>query len=80
MSFKDDPLHQTPRPGYRDASRTLWLEREGMLEARENYWRAYNELYPTAVGTLDDKHHWDLAWAATVAAFGYLMEGRISPR
>ena len=73
---KDDPL-ESGRTAW--AGRTVWLDRENMQLARDNFWRAYNELYPTAVGNLDDHHTWDVAWAAAIAAYAYLMEGRLEP-
>jgi hypothetical protein len=76
MSFKDDPLQEHHSPG----GRTLWLNRENNTEAREAYWRAYHRMYPTGVGNLDDKHTWDVSWAAAIAAFTYMMEGRTEPK
>lgn len=71
---KDDPLQQSRYP-----QTTLLLTSETMVQARENFWRAYNELNPTAIGNLDDHHTWDVAWAASIAAFSFMMEGRIEP-
>jgi hypothetical protein len=73
MSFKEDPLRQS-RPV------TLWLDREGMATARENFWQAYNRMNPTTAGTLDDRHTWNVAFAAAVAAFDFLMSGRLEPK
>jgi hypothetical protein len=78
---KDNPLQYAARAG----DRTVWLDRAMSDEARENYWSAYLEhlrgmdqpihpLHETA-----DKHTWDIAWAATVAAHSFIWEGRIKP-
>ncbi len=73
MSDKSDPL------GQRYARRTLWLDRVNMVEARDNFWFAYNQVQPMAVGNLDDRHTWDVAWAAAIAAFDYMQNGRVEP-
>jgi hypothetical protein len=82
MPSKDNPL-ENDRPGYRTDSRTLFLEREGMLEARKNFFAAYVDatrvqsdvpFEPTA------RAIWDIAWAAAIAAFSFIQEGRIKPR
>jgi hypothetical protein len=75
MSDKDDPLNQSSY-----APRALWLNRENNIEARDNWWQAYNELEPTSAGNRDDRHIWNVAWAASIAAFSYLQEGRTGPR
>jgi hypothetical protein len=74
---KEDPLDQEQKHSYR--GRTLWLDRENMVEARENFWRRYNQINPTAVGNLDDHHIWEVSWAAAVAAVDYVMSGRVEP-
>lgn len=82
---KDNPLEpdaQPARPGYRTESRTLWLDADGMAEARENYWRAYaptlasDDFEPGVI----EYRTWSIAWAAAIAAYSFMMEGRISPR
>ena len=70
---KDDPLQQ------HYAKRTLWLDKVNMAEARNNFWHAYNQVNPTAIGNLDDRHTWDVAWAAAIAAFDYMQNGRVEP-
>jgi hypothetical protein len=77
---KDDPLGQMhPR-------RVLWLGKENMAEARDNYYRAYQDYWRQnapamfSAHTMPEKHDWDTAWAAAIAAFSYLMEGRTEPR
>lgn len=97
MSFKDDPLQQSNPPG---RTVTLWLEGEGMAEARENFLKAYLKLLggdgrhvtfdpeknphmtvTTVTRTVDEvRVDWEIAWAAAIAAFSYLMEGRIAPK
>jgi hypothetical protein len=77
MTPKDDPLGQ--QHSYR--GRTLWLDRDNMLEARENYWNAYQALIPSSGLRLgDDKQTWDISWAAAIAAFAFIQEGRVEPR
>lgn len=72
---KDDPLESSRPPGRKA---TLWLEREGMEEARANFWQAYEQ---TLLGqTPADRRTWEISWAAAIAAFSYLMEGRIAPK
>jgi hypothetical protein len=75
---KDNPL-EPERPGWRDGNVTLWLEREGMAEARENFWQAFAAI-PDVYDTRNERRTWQIAWAAAIAAFSYLMEGRISPK
>lgn len=80
MHSKEDPLQQTR------GRVTLWLDREHMLEARENYWRALQQTdtLPILAGTpgspLTPKQVWDIAYSAAVAAFDFLMAGRITPQ
>ena len=73
MSPKDDPLTQ-------HAPRTLWLGRDNQEQARENWWQAFQE-YRGRQMLLDEADHaaWDIAWAASIAAFSYVMEGRLGP-
>jgi hypothetical protein len=101
VSFKEDPLQQqTPSP------RRLWIEREGMAEARRNFWMGYLDhmqregstvawrefrnpdgSVPTNVQVtqyqmpIDQAQAvWDISFAAAIAAFSFLMEGRTSAR
>jgi hypothetical protein len=77
MSGKDDPLGQS-----RPAPRALWLGKENMVEARDNFWKAFLDTRPDLVGHSDDTTAhavWDIAWAAAIAAFSYVMEGRTEP-
>lgn len=69
---KDDPL-DTGQTNF--GGRTIWLDRDNVLTARDNYWAAYQKHAEAA-----DKDAWDLAWAAAIAAYSYLMEGRLEPR
>jgi hypothetical protein len=79
MSMKDDPMGQ--RPGYRTDSVTLWLDRDGMVEARDNYFAAFkDQIEPPLQGGGADRRTWDIAYAAAVAAFDFLMSGRIKPK
>jgi hypothetical protein len=73
MSFKDDPLQQQ-----RFAPRALWLDREGMEKARENFYRAWAEATP-GMGHGRDREIWDISFAAALAAFSFVMEGRLEP-
>ena len=75
VSSKDDPL-TSDAPTF--GRRTLWLEREGMHEARENFWQGY--LRSSDGATEADRHTWDVAYAAAVAAFMFVMEGRLEPK
>jgi hypothetical protein len=69
---KDDPLEQARPRG----KVTLWLDRERMKEACDNYWQAYKEV----TGLSDDSRPtWDISYAAAVAAFDFLMAGKITP-
>lgn len=83
VSFKDDPLQQSRR-----GRRTLWLDRENNTEARENYWQAFQALlYDSSApfgaaympGQGADRRTWDIAWAAAIAAFDYMMQGKLEP-
>jgi len=74
---KEDPLRQRRRTA------TLWLDRAGMLEARENYFHAFQQTdvlpnLPTSPG-LTPKQVWDISFAAAVAAFDFLAAGRLTP-
>jgi hypothetical protein len=74
MSTKDDPLAAGAVVG----GRTLWLDGTNVETARDNFWRAYRQ---HGSGRPDaDKMDWDLAWAAAIGAYTYLMEGRVEPR
>jgi hypothetical protein len=74
---KDDPLEQARPRG----KVTLWLNREHMLEARENYWRAFRD--SAALDDIpdgaQDYRTWNIAYAAAVAAFDFLQAGKITP-
>lgn len=70
MPGKDDPLNQRA---------TLWLDRDANEIARERYWHAWHALNPTGIGNLDDRHTWDVAWAAAVAVHSFITEGRLGP-
>lgn len=78
MPGKDDPLESKTHYDAR-SGQTLWLEADTMNAARDNYWQAYHRLNPTGVGNLDDRHTWDVAWAAAIAAFTYVQQGRTRP-
>jgi hypothetical protein len=71
---KDDPLGDGGRTTYK--GRTLWLGKENMELARENFWNAYREL---AGAPEADRYQWDISWAAAIAAYAYIMEGKIEP-
>jgi hypothetical protein len=76
---KDDPLQQT-----RPAPRALFLNRENMRDARENWWRAFCEAEGTTYESdnataRSRKDIWDVAWAAAIAAHSYIWEGRVEP-
>jgi hypothetical protein len=75
---KDDPLGQT------QPKRVLWLGKENMAEANYNYFKAWIELSDQAITSPGQvaaiKAEWDLAWAAAIAAFSYIQEGRTEPR
>lgn len=81
MHSKEDPLNSTRPP----QKVTLWLDRENMLEARENYWSAYlrygtmSVLAGTPGSPLSPKEAWDISFAAAVAAFDFLMAGKVTP-
>jgi hypothetical protein len=81
ITSKDDPLHSSTRAG----NRTVWLDRASSDEARDKYWSGYLEYLrgleqPThPLHESADKHTWDIAWAATIAAHSYIWEGRIGP-
>jgi hypothetical protein len=66
---KDDPLNSGNTTF---GGRTVWLDRDNMELARANFWRQYHELDPSVA-----QHDWDVAWAAAIAAYSYLMEGRL---
>lgn len=67
---KDDPLNQT-----------LFLDGDSMVTARDNWWRAYQEgRGRTALHDEDDRHAWDISWAAAIAAISFVLEGRTGPR
>jgi len=59
------------------ANRTLWLDADHMNIARERFWHAYHQLNPTGVGNMDDRHTWDVAWAAAIAAYSFCAEGNL---
>jgi hypothetical protein len=67
---KSDPLESRKRPPV-----TLWLDTEHMQEACDNYFTAYALINPSV-----DRADWDVAYAAAVAAFDFLMSGRMSPQ
>ena len=77
MSYKDDPLQQKTGGPY--AKRALWLDRENAGEARENYWDAFKEYVEVDLDDAD-KRTWTISWAAAIAAFTYMMEGRVEPK
>lgn len=79
---KDDPLRVGPhRAGEVVGGRTIWLDRENMLQARDNYWNSFARTIPPGPGDFaEDKRVWDIAWAAAAAFFSYAMEGRVEPR
>jgi hypothetical protein len=74
---KDNPLQGASRHG----NQTIWLDRETGDEARDKFWAAFQE-YRGREALHDEADHraWDIAWAAAIAAFSYVMEGRIGPR
>lgn len=78
MAPKDDPLQQSSA-----SPRTLWLDRENNEQARDNYWRVFAESHlpplPEGVDYVHPRYVWDIAWAASVAAFSFIMEGRTAP-
>lgn len=61
------------------APRTLWIEREGMLEARDNWYAAYLQTIEPFENE-NDRHLWNVSWAAAIAAAAYILEGRKGPR
>lgn len=94
MHTKDDPL-DSGRPRV-----TLWLDREHMLEARDNYFRAYLESMGASASSprvyfnsdqanvtvgvvtksVDEvRVIWDISYTAAVAAFDFLMAGKVRP-
>jgi hypothetical protein len=77
MSTKEDPLGFSARAG----SRTVWLNRENMLEACDNWYDAFRDHREHSGDRLhaDDRRTWDISWAAAIAAFTYMMEGRVAP-
>ena len=70
--MKDNPLEGATRYG----NQTIWLDAQTSIEARDKFWAAMSEHFPGSA----DKHTWDIAWAAAIAAFSYVQEGRIGPR
>lgn len=79
MSFKDDPLRTDTS---RFADRVLYVEPESMQKARHAFWVAYEQSVATSgpPSLTPTEQDWNMAWAAAVAAFSYLMEGRTGPR
>jgi len=76
MPAKDDPLGASQRSWTDPRSgTTLWLEPETMSEAREAFYQAYRKIDPNT-----DEQTWTTAWAAAIAAFSYMMEGRTRPK
>jgi hypothetical protein len=76
---KDDPAQQS---GY--APRALWLDHDNMTEARDNWFRAYEAVakaeHPSWPESMQPtRGQWDIAWAAAIAAFSYMLEGRTGP-
>ena len=78
---KDDPL------GQRYVKRTLWLDRVNMAEARSNYFAAWMNSDQRPAGyrsgeglnAVQQQEVWYTAWAAAIAAFDYLQNGRVEP-
>jgi hypothetical protein len=77
MSTKDDPLAAGAVVG----GRTLWLDGTNVETARDNFWQAYQR-HRGREALHDEADHktWDIAWAAAIGAYTYLMEGRVEPR
>ena len=79
-----------------DLPTTLWLDRERMEQARENFWRAWLDSLPreqwvftpdgrvtvenVEVTTHQMRVYWNVAWAAAIAAFDFMMNGRLGPK
>ena len=77
MTTKEDPFGQRTYGG-----RTLWLGKDNVDLARDNFWKAYQEHRGAQIANreADDKRLWDIAWAASVAAIDYVFSGRVEPR
>ena len=76
-----------PKDDTSQTGRTLWLDRENMEQARLAFFQAFmerNEVrIPQALKYNDagfQKGVWDIAWAAAIAAFSFLQEGRTAPK
>lgn len=79
MFDKSDPLQQSKPAGV-----TLFLNREGMETARENFFRAYwqsvRQPSDTNRDMVEARVTWDIACAAAVAMFDFMMSGKLGPR
>lgn len=72
---KSDPLQQSGP----QRKVTMWIDREGMQEARENYWQAIKDQIQLTNPEGEDRRTWDIAFAAAVAAIDFVMAGRVTP-
>jgi hypothetical protein len=73
MVSKEDPLKFSSRTA--DGKRTVWLDKEGMDQARESYWKAYAKTLPDPSHV--EKRIWDVAFAAAIAAHSFVWEGKL---
>jgi hypothetical protein len=59
------------------ANRTLWLDAEHMNIARDRQWHAFTQASGGRLYGAVDKHMWDVAFAAAIAAYSFCAEGNL---